>query len=230
MDAGLKAWAEIVRQVYPDLPILRDRTQWLAGSFERPSVFIETDLVSDKVHTPRADRIIEDVGLVFHFDKERMTEEDEGEPIPFDLTPFFTFLRKRRFCYSSQRFGVALVIEPPRTRPEKTGSRSPSDIRICLRFQRIRSRRSMNSTLHMERSVHLEYKTKRKDDSAASVHLDLNKRTKQEWIEGAAALKHERFEVAGALLIANQMNFYLSKMYKADWMPTCVRRQRRRKR
>ncbi|MCI1776573.1 MULTISPECIES: hypothetical protein [Paenibacillus] len=119
MDAGLKAWAEIVRQVYPDLPILRDRTQWLAGSFERPSVFIETDLVSDKVHTPRADRIIEDVGLVFHFDKERMTEEDEGEPIPFDLTPFFTFLRKRRFCYSSQRFGVALVIEPPRTRPEK---------------------------------------------------------------------------------------------------------------
>ncbi|MCI1776574.1 MULTISPECIES: hypothetical protein [Paenibacillus] len=42
-------------------------------------------------------------------------------------------------------------------------------------------------------------KRKEKDDSAASVHLDLNKRTKQEWIEGAAALKHERFEVAGAL-------------------------------
>lgn len=28
---------------------------------------------------------------------------------------------------------------------------------------------------------------------------NLNKRTKHEWIEGAAALKHERFEVAGAL-------------------------------
>ncbi|WP_337032492.1 hypothetical protein [Paenibacillus illinoisensis] len=28
---------------------------------------------------------------------------------------------------------------------------------------------------------------------------DLQKRTKQEWIEGAAILKHERFEVAGAL-------------------------------
>ncbi|MCP3807128.1 hypothetical protein NLX78_07765 [Paenibacillus sp. Lou8.1] len=28
---------------------------------------------------------------------------------------------------------------------------------------------------------------------------DLQRRTKQEWIEGAAALKHERFEVAGAL-------------------------------
>ncbi|WP_366294430.1 hypothetical protein [Paenibacillus sp. AN1007] len=34
---------------------------------------------------------------------------------------------------------------------------------------------------------------------AATVQEDLNKRTKQEWIEGAAALKHERFEVAGAL-------------------------------
>lgn len=31
------------------------------------------------------------------------------------------------------------------------------------------------------------------------VQDDLNKRTKQEWIEGAASLKYERFEVAGAL-------------------------------
>lgn len=119
MDAGLKAWAEIVRHVYPDMTILRDRTQWLAGNFERPSVFIETDLVSDKTHTPRADRIVEDAGLVFHFDMERIAEEDEGEPIPFDLTPLFTFIRQQRFCYASKRFGVALVMEPPRTRPEK---------------------------------------------------------------------------------------------------------------
>ncbi|PAD31900.1 hypothetical protein [Paenibacillus sp. 7523-1] len=119
MDAGLKAWAEIIRHVYPVLTILRDRTQWLAGNFDTPSVFIETDLVSDKVHTPRADRIVEDVGLVFHFDKERVTEEDEGEPIPFDLTPLFNYLRQQRFCYASKRFGVALVIEPPRTRSEK---------------------------------------------------------------------------------------------------------------
>jgi len=28
---------------------------------------------------------------------------------------------------------------------------------------------------------------------------DLNKRTKQEWIESAAVLKRERFEIAGAL-------------------------------
>lgn len=119
MDLGLKVWAEIVRQVYPDLSILRDRSQWLAGDFELPSVFIETDLVSDRVHTPRADRIIEDVGLVFHFDKERVTEEDEGEPLPFDLTPFFTFLRQQRFNYASKKFGIAMVIEPPRTRPHK---------------------------------------------------------------------------------------------------------------
>ncbi|WP_258530918.1 hypothetical protein [Paenibacillus taichungensis] len=41
--------------------------------------------------------------------------------------------------------------------------------------------------------------TTRKERLVAAVQEDLNKRTKQEWIEGAAALKHERFEVAGAL-------------------------------
>ncbi|MGG0813956.1 hypothetical protein ABE142_15060 [Paenibacillus alvei] len=118
MDAGLKAWAELVCHVYPDLPILQDRSRWLAGDFERPSVFIETDLVSDRVHTPQADRIIEDVGLVFHFDKERVAEEDEGEPIPYDLTPFFTYLRQKRFCVASERFGIMMVIEPPQLRPK----------------------------------------------------------------------------------------------------------------
>ncbi|MGR6764642.1 hypothetical protein ACU1JV_22840 [Paenibacillus sp. T2-29] len=115
MDVGLKAWAEIVRRVFPELSILRDRSKWLAGDFKLPAVFIETDLVSDKVHTPRADRIIEDVGLVFHYDKERADEQDE-EPIPLDLDPFFTYLRQQRFNVPSKRFGVVLVIEPPRTR------------------------------------------------------------------------------------------------------------------
>ncbi|ASA21960.1 hypothetical protein [Paenibacillus donghaensis] len=119
MDVGLKAWAEIVQQVYPDLPILRDRSRWLAGQFDRPSVFIETDLVSDKAHTPRADRIIEDVGLVFHYDMQRVDDQDQGEPVPFDLSPFFLYLRQQRFCVASQRFGIMLVIEAPRTRPLK---------------------------------------------------------------------------------------------------------------
>lgn len=119
MDVGLKAWAEIVQQVYPELPILRDRSLWLAGQFERPSVFVETDMVSDNVHTPRADRIIEDVGLVFHFDVERIGEEDQEEPIPLDLAPFFLYLRQRRFCIASKRFGIMMVIEAPRTRELK---------------------------------------------------------------------------------------------------------------
>lgn len=116
MDVGLKAWAELVQQVFPELSILRDRSRWLAGQFDRPSVFIETDLVSDKVHTTQADRIIEDVGLVFHYDIDRSDEED-GEPIPLDVTPFFLFLRQRRFCVASQRFGIMMVVEAPRTRP-----------------------------------------------------------------------------------------------------------------
>lgn len=41
--------------------------------------------------------------------------------------------------------------------------------------------------------------TTRKDKLFAAAQSDLNKRTKQEWIESAAILKHERFEMAGAL-------------------------------
>lgn len=41
--------------------------------------------------------------------------------------------------------------------------------------------------------------TRNRDKPASQAMQDLNKRTKQEWIEGSAALKHERFEVAGAL-------------------------------
>lgn len=119
MDVGLKAWAEIVQHVYPGLPILRDKSKWLAGQFERPSVFVETDIVSDKTHTPRADRIIEDVGVVFHYGAERADDQDQGEPIPFDLAPFFLYLRQQRFCVASQRFGIMLVIETPRTRTLK---------------------------------------------------------------------------------------------------------------
>ncbi|AIQ24260.1 hypothetical protein NSQ90_16040 [Paenibacillus sp. FSL H7-0737] len=118
MDVGLKAWAELVQRIYPELPILRDRSLWLAGQFDRPSVFIETDLVSDKAHTPRADRIIEDVGLVFHYDIDRSVVEEDGEPIPLDLSPFFLYLRQRRFCVVSKRFGIMMVIEAPRTRPQ----------------------------------------------------------------------------------------------------------------
>lgn len=118
MDVGLKAWAELVQRIYPDLPILRDRSLWLAGQFDRPSVFIETDLVSDKAHTPRADRIIEDVGLVFHYDIDRSVVEEAGEPFPLDLSPFFLYLRQRRFCVASQRFRIMMVIEAPRTRPQ----------------------------------------------------------------------------------------------------------------
>ncbi|MDO7908430.1 hypothetical protein Q5741_18680 [Paenibacillus sp. JX-17] len=118
MDTGLKAWAEIVKQVYPDLPILRDKSNWQAGQFQRPSVFIETDLVSDKVHTPGADRMIEDIGLVFHH-AAASESENEGEPIELDLTPFFDYLRRQRFCVASKRFNVMLVIEAPRTRQLK---------------------------------------------------------------------------------------------------------------
>lgn len=72
--------------------------------------------------------------------------------------------------------------------------------------------------------------TPRKERLVAAVQEDLNKRTKQEWIEGAVALKHERFEVAGALLIAKQIPCYPSRKYKTDWKHICNQRYKRRNR
>ncbi|MED0675867.1 hypothetical protein [Aneurinibacillus thermoaerophilus] len=116
MDIGKKAWVEIINRIYPDLPVIRDKDTWLTGQFKRPSVFIETDLVSEKVHTPQSVRVIEDVGLVFHYDYEKEKEEDKGEPIPFDLSPFFLYLRQERYCVGPQKHGIMLVVDPPRTR------------------------------------------------------------------------------------------------------------------
>jgi hypothetical protein len=116
IDVGKKVWAEIIKRIYPDLSIIRDQSTWQSGQYKRPSVYIETDLVSEKTHTPQSVRIIEDVGLVFHYDVERIDENDKGEPIPMDLAPFFLYLRQNRYCVASQRFNTMLVIEPPRTR------------------------------------------------------------------------------------------------------------------
>lgn len=116
IDIGKKVWLEVIKRIYPGLPVIRDQAIWKSGQFKRPSAFIETDLISEKTHTPQSIRIIEDVGLVFHYDIERISQEDKGEPIPFDLSPFFLYLRQNRYCIASQRFKTMLVVEPPRTR------------------------------------------------------------------------------------------------------------------
>ncbi|MCI1696899.1 hypothetical protein [Aneurinibacillus aneurinilyticus] len=116
IDIGKNVWGETIQRIYPDLFIFDDQATWNSGQFVRPSVFVETDLVSEKTHTPQSIRIIEDVGLVFHYDRERISQEDKGEPIPFDLSPFFLYLRQNRYCIASQRFKTMLVVEPPRTR------------------------------------------------------------------------------------------------------------------
>ncbi|WP_156417435.1 hypothetical protein [Paenibacillus etheri] len=73
-------------------------------------MILTTDLVSDKAHTSRPDRIVEDVGLVFHYDIDRNVVEEAWEPISLDLSPFFRYLRQRRFCVVSQRFEIMMVI------------------------------------------------------------------------------------------------------------------------
>ncbi len=111
MDAAIRAWAELLRRLYPELPIIRDQATWQTGQFSRPSVYIETDIVSERTNTTTAVRVIEDVGMVFHHD-----QTSEGEPIPFDLSPLLMNLRQSRYCLVSAKHGVQLVLEPPAIR------------------------------------------------------------------------------------------------------------------
>lgn len=115
MDAAIRAWAELIRRLYPELPIIRDQSTWQTGQFSRPSVYIETDIISERTHTPGAVRIIEDVGLVFHHDQQK-DGANKGEPIPFDLEPLIISLRQSRYCLVSAKYAVQLILEPPSVR------------------------------------------------------------------------------------------------------------------
>lgn len=115
MDAAIRAWAELIRRLYPELPIIRDQATWQTGQFSRPSVYIETDIVSERTHTTTAVRVIEDVGMVFHHDQQQ-EGADKGEPVPFDLSPLLMNLRQSRYCLVSVKYGVQLVLEPPTIR------------------------------------------------------------------------------------------------------------------
>ncbi|MED0672486.1 hypothetical protein [Aneurinibacillus aneurinilyticus] len=118
-DIGKKIWAEIINQIYPDLPVSWEGDVWQTGQLMRPSAFIEADLVSEKIHTGQSVRMVEDVRLVFHYEYERIDEQERGEPIPFDLAPFFMYLRQKRYCVASKLFETMLVIEPPRTQEKR---------------------------------------------------------------------------------------------------------------
>ncbi|GED16426.1 hypothetical protein [Aneurinibacillus migulanus] len=115
MDIGKRVWAEIINRIYPNLPVSWERDMWQTGQFMRPSAFIEADLISEKMYTRQSVRIVEDVRLVFHYEYEQIDEQERGEPIPFDLAPFFMYLRQQRYCVASKQFKTMLVIEPPRT-------------------------------------------------------------------------------------------------------------------
>jgi hypothetical protein len=107
MNKGRDVWIEILEKVFPDLGILLDNATWLSGHFEKPCAYMETDAVSETAYSASANQVIEDVGIVFHF---------ESAENPLDISPLRKYLRDERFCVASPAQGIMLNMESPKYR------------------------------------------------------------------------------------------------------------------
>ncbi|BAU28960.1 hypothetical protein DFP93_103193 [Aneurinibacillus soli] len=105
-------WAELLYRLYPDVDVVTDDQQWMNGHVKPPIIQLETDIVSEKTHTPQAVRIIEDVGLIFRFKK----VEDPGAQQPYiqiDVELLRAYLRKHKYQVASQAHKTLLVLQEP---------------------------------------------------------------------------------------------------------------------
>lgn len=107
IEKGKAAWIEILNRVFPNLGILLDNATWLSGQFEKPCAYMETDLVSESTYSASANKVTEDVGIVFYF---------ESPENPLTLSPLREYLRKERFCVASRTQGIMLNMESPKYR------------------------------------------------------------------------------------------------------------------
>ncbi len=111
-------WAELLYRLYPDIRVIEDTEQWMNGHVNPPAILLETDIVSEKTHTPQSARIIEDVGLVFRFKKiEDPSVEQPYEKIDVELLR--SYLRKHRYCVASKAHQMMLVLQEPSIQPFK---------------------------------------------------------------------------------------------------------------
>jgi hypothetical protein len=107
MNKGRDVWIEILERVFPDLGILLDNATWLTGQFEKPCAYMETDTVYETAYRANANQVMEDVGIVFHF---------ESAENPFDISPLHEYLRQERFSVASPTQGIMLNMESPKYR------------------------------------------------------------------------------------------------------------------
>ncbi|MBN6186314.1 hypothetical protein JQN58_04855 [Aneurinibacillus sp. BA2021] len=108
-------WAELLYRLYPNVPVVEDNELWASGHVNPPVILLETDIVSEKTHTPQSARIIEDVGLVFQFKKVE-EPDDSGPYTKIDIELLRAYLRKHRYCIASQAHQMQLVLQEPSVR------------------------------------------------------------------------------------------------------------------
>ncbi|MED0757409.1 hypothetical protein P4S93_18040 [Aneurinibacillus thermoaerophilus] len=105
-------WAELLYQLYPEIPIIQDDELWMNGHVNPPVILLETDIVSEKMHTSQSARIIEDVGLIFRFKK--IEDPSVGQPyVKIDVEMLRSYLRKHRYCIASKAHKTMLVLQEP---------------------------------------------------------------------------------------------------------------------
>lgn len=105
MERDLSCIVDLVHEAYPDLNILVDYDEWLAGKFQPPIAFIQVQGVTERGNTLTSYKVIADAGIVLHHRKEN------GIYQPVSTEPIRSIFRRERYSYKGKTDGLYIDIE-----------------------------------------------------------------------------------------------------------------------
>jgi len=109
MDRALSCIIDLVNEAYPNLAILDSLDVWLAGKFQPPVAFIQTQEVTEKGNTLTSYKVISDAGIVLHHPKVKVGGHEVYEPISTESLR--QLLRRERYSYRGKTDGLFINID-----------------------------------------------------------------------------------------------------------------------
>lgn len=106
MERDLSCIVDLVHEAYPDLEIMTEYEEWLAGKFQPPIAFVQTQAVTERGNTLTSYKVIADAGIVLHHRKEK------GVFQPISTEPLRSILRRERYGYKGKTDGLYIDIDP----------------------------------------------------------------------------------------------------------------------
>nr|WP_206529563.1 hypothetical protein [Brevibacillus sp. SYP-B805] len=100
---------DLVNEAYPTLAILDSLDVWLAGKFQPPVAFIQTQEVTEKGNTLTSYKVVSDAGIVLHHPKVKVGGQEAYEPISTE--PLRQLLRRERYSFRGNTDGLFINID-----------------------------------------------------------------------------------------------------------------------